>query len=1758
MGKRIRRPVALFLTLAMCLGMVNLTALAGDTEGHEHNTDGWVCTQAEVTKTLACEEEEHRHTEECYAPGKAELTCEETEHAHTDECLDEEGNLICGLDEHEHGEECYAPGEDVLACEKAEHTHGDDCYTVTEGEWTCVNAVQEFLDAVKAIPDISIENAEEVAKYIYGPVSEAYEVLLGTGYEEREDVKAAEEVYAAAIKTVDAALNITSGTYGGYYYGGNSLAGFGAALGYDPKDTSKFPKTDDTDISVIPWNFHNQDHAKDYYYYIDYRLGLGEGNTHPRTEPDPDPVQSSYFEKTYRLVNDYGYYYDWYTPLEFTKKVEAGATGSLSWRQGVTNYNDPYGGLVPTIPSVYLYRLEEVEGAEFIAGGRNGITFKANDEIKLESSGGPVYKPTGPYIQCDVPISAEAPEGAQIQVRFRLAMGYEMEWQSSEGTYDWYVQDFILNYTVGEDGTVTPTPTPDPDDPDPETKVDGGTHYVYLPANYDANVPVLTKSRFYDSAHPIFGSQASWRKIADASWKLQKSPEITNTLDSDIIAVALVSGNVGASEYQLNITSSANANVGDTAEILVTYQAANKKNSSKSAEITDKIIVEIIAPRDESLNKGESRNIGVYYDDIYNFDFLWDTMGRQIVMAPESSDTSVITTNVLTNYSALPYRAKAQNKDGRATVEYQYYHNTMTKMSSEGKYDGYSRFAPSLHYWVDVVNFTVGNPPADDPNSIDGLNIKKEVNKTSVTGGDMLTYTITVSNTSSVDKTVTVTDILTEETTFVSSNPTDGVTLDGNKVTWNPTVKSGKTATLKITVKVADTASGGLTNRAELESANGSKKEDSVTTQATPKTYTVIWKGVDQDQGADPTNKSKWSELHRESNVTVGNEPTWETVKSQNNLTDPKSYTLNGKTYNWNGTWTEEWNAAGTEKTYWAVYVEKSGEGPGPGPDPDDFNIEVEKRITSGTTGIKNGSQVSYEVKVTNATKEDLPLYDLVIWDVMDPGLTMNMENGQPKGAIFTVENNGENTNIQYKGSAQIEDDSKTKTAYYWQLEGEFKKGAVVTLTYTDTVSNTGHDRITLYNIAHATGYTTAKAEEQPTAHTALFAMVRSGMPKQARDGFDPSTLFDPDREEQKVSGSSGTTGTGVGGSGGTSVDVEGNPYTVTFNPNGGNWSGDTGNKTVKVPKAETGDTTVGDKMPADPTREKYDFAGWKDAEGKEFTKDTPITDDLTVTAQWTPKAPTLAELPAILGDAFVTVDCTNSNWSHADKTYGVVEGGVTAPVKVNDTRYTVTVTNTPYVAEYNKTLSGHTASASNETKDITLAWDEADEKWKADPTSVTFTVTCPDPAPTYAVTYVWNAPAEVTVPDTAVLPTGGSYEEGTSVTVAAVPEVSITVGETTYKLIEWATEDATIADGKFTMPNKAVVLKGQWQKSIPWTDLKEYVTVTFDANGGTLTGVASTLVEKGQTVDKPTDPTHSSDTFDGWYLNDAAYDFTNPVTENITLVAHWRDESGTEKVTVTWRDGYTGAQVGEQKQVDKGTTTIPADLYPAAPSRDGYTFTGWSTPETDTTTGDITITAQWRANSTGGGGGGDSTTYYTLTINYVDGEGNAVATRYSRSHASGYDYSVTSPTVEGMTPDQTVVSGRLTRNTTVTVTYSPEEEIDEPDTPLVETPETEKPVETPEAEKPVETPEPAPAVDPVPEEENSSEENLDEPDVPLTGLPEEESEEDLNDGDVPLVSAPQTGDSLWTMVWVLLALVSAAGIVFLAVVGRKKGKRER
>ena len=114
--------------------------------------------------------------------------------------------------------------------------------------------------------------------------------------------------------------------------------------------------------------------------------------------------------------------------------------------------------------------------------------------------------------------------------------------------------------------------------------------------------------------------------------------------------------------------------------------------------------------------------------------------------------------------------------------------------------------------------------------------------------------------------------------------------------------------------------------------------------------------------------------------------------------------------------------------------------------------------------------------------------------------------------------------------------------------------------------------------------------------------------------------------------------------------------------------------------------------------------------------------------------------------------------------------------------------------------------------------------------------------------------------------------------------------------------------------------------------------TVTFDAQGGT--PVPSQTVKVGKTATKPTDPTKAGFTFAEWYLEGATtpYDFSTPVTEDITLVAHWTDAT---QYTVTF-DPNGGSLTSAP------TVTVPPNTPVTKPAdpvwNDDYIFMGWTT----------------------------------------------------------------------------------------------------------------------------------------------------------------------------------------------------------------------
>ena len=111
----------------------------------------------------------------------------------------------------------------------------------------------------------------------------------------------------------------------------------------------------------------------------------------------------------------------------------------------------------------------------------------------------------------------------------------------------------------------------------------------------------------------------------------------------------------------------------------------------------------------------------------------------------------------------------------------------------------------------------------------------------------------------------------------------------------------------------------------------------------------------------------------------------------------------------------------------------------------------------------------------------------------------------------------------------------------------------------------------------------------------------------------------------------------------------------------------------------------------------------------------------------------------------------------------------------------------------------------------------------------------------------------------------------------------------------------------------------------------QENLTVTFDSAGGT--AVAAVSVLEGETISAPTDPTRAGYTFDAWQLDEVDFDFTDPITDDITLVAAWL-----ENFTVTF-DSQGGTAVTAQEIANGSVATLPTP----APTKAGFTFVHWS-----------------------------------------------------------------------------------------------------------------------------------------------------------------------------------------------------------------------
>lgn len=112
---------------------------------------------------------------------------------------------------------------------------------------------------------------------------------------------------------------------------------------------------------------------------------------------------------------------------------------------------------------------------------------------------------------------------------------------------------------------------------------------------------------------------------------------------------------------------------------------------------------------------------------------------------------------------------------------------------------------------------------------------------------------------------------------------------------------------------------------------------------------------------------------------------------------------------------------------------------------------------------------------------------------------------------------------------------------------------------------------------------------------------------------------------------------------------------------------------------------------------------------------------------------------------------------------------------------------------------------------------------------------------------------------------------------------------------------------------------------------------VDFNITGGSGTAPSSQHIFENQVPSEPTyTGTKEYQNFDGWRLNGAAYDFSSPVTEPITLAAAWSDYT----YTVRFHSNGGGGSMADQTAAYPTATSLTQNTF----TRPGYTFAGWNT----------------------------------------------------------------------------------------------------------------------------------------------------------------------------------------------------------------------
>lgn len=395
------------------------------------------------------------------------------------------------------------------------------------------------------------------------------------------------------------------------------------------------------------------------------------------------------------------------------------------------------------------------------------------------------------------------------------------------------------------------------------------------------------------------------------------------------------------------------------------------------------------------------------------------------------------------------------------------------------------------------------------------------------------------------------------------------------------------------------------------------------------------------------------------------------------------------------------------------------------------------------------------------------------------------------------------------------------------------------------------------------------------------------------------------------------------------------NEYTVTFNSKDGS----------NVPKQTVKHGEKVEKPNPEPQKDGSTFGGWYEdencSENKKWNFDTPVIKNMTLYAKWndtnTPPPEDVKEFTV----AF------NTN------------GGSKVPSQTIKENEKVSKPDDP--TKTNSTFAGW-----YKDENCTQEYDFNE------PVTKSFTL--------YAKWNNENTPPSEDVKEFTVTfnTNGGSTIASQKVQPNAKAIKPTTPTKSGYTFKGWFTNISYSQEYDFdTAVTADMTLFAKWEEnkttpSNPTPPETKYYTVTFESNGGS--EISSQTISSGETAMLPQNPIKNDYEFLGWFADkefNKVYQFSSPVTSNITLYAKWKSNN----CIVTF-ESNGGSEIPSQT-VEIGKT---ADM-PKSPIKSGYSFLGWFADEnfnevyrfSTPVTNNITIYAKWKAKSHSSGGGGGS-----------------------------------------------------------------------------------------------------------------------------------------------------------------------------------------